>query len=85
MYEGASKETNTTARRITKEVDMNETANTHRPVNRTLTVVDGGLNGKARVQTIPTSPKPKLLRLSPPGDPNTPLQLHDRESLRWVD
>jgi integrase len=40
---------------------MNETANTHRTGNRTFAVVDGGLNRKARVQTTPTSPKPKLL------------------------
>jgi Phage integrase, N-terminal SAM-like domain len=40
---------------------MNETASTHKPVNRTFAVVDGGLNSKARVQTLPTSPKPKLL------------------------
>jgi hypothetical protein len=38
-----------------------ETANTHRPINRTLVVIDGGMNFKASVQTIPTAPKPKLL------------------------
>jgi integron integrase len=38
-----------------------ETTNTHRPVNRTLTVIDGGLNSKAGVQSPPTAPKPKLL------------------------
>jgi integron integrase len=30
-------------------------------VNRTLVVIDGGMNFKASVQTIPTAPKPKLL------------------------
>jgi site-specific recombinase XerD len=40
---------------------MLERANTHRPINRTLAVIDGGLNFKAGVQTLPTIPKPKLL------------------------
>ena len=40
---------------------MMETANTGRPINRTLTVIDGGMNFKGSVQTIPTAPKPKLL------------------------
>jgi hypothetical protein len=38
-----------------------ETANTHKPANRTLVVIDGGMNFKASVQTIPTAPRPKLL------------------------
>jgi integron integrase len=40
---------------------MMETANAHKPANRTLVVIDGGMNFKASVQTIPTAPKPKLL------------------------
>ncbi len=40
---------------------MMETANTHKPANRTLVVIDGGMNFKASVQTIPAAPKPKLL------------------------
>jgi integron integrase len=39
---------------------MMETANTHKPA-RTLVVIDGGMNSKAGVQTIPAAPKPKLL------------------------
>ena len=35
--------------------------NVHRPTNRTLAVIDGGLNVVAGVQTISTPPKPKLL------------------------
>jgi hypothetical protein len=31
------------------------TANTPRPINRTLAVIDGGLNFKAGVQTPPTA------------------------------
>jgi integron integrase len=34
---------------------------TRMPSKRTLAVIDGGLNDKARLQTLPTSPKPKLL------------------------
>jgi integron integrase len=40
---------------------MMETANTHKPTNRTLVVIDGGMNFKGSVQTIPSAPKPKLL------------------------
>ena len=35
--------------------------NVHGPTNRTLAVIDGGLNVAAGVQTISTPPKPKLL------------------------
>ena len=38
-----------------------ETPNTHRPVNRTLAVIDGGLSVKTHFQTFVTCPKPKLL------------------------
>ena len=38
-----------------------ELVNTHKPINRTLAVIDGGLNFKAGVQTLPAIPKPKLL------------------------
>jgi integron integrase len=38
-----------------------EIVNTRMPSKRTLAVIDGGLNDKARLQTLPTSPKPKLL------------------------
>ncbi len=38
-----------------------ETANTHRPVNRTLAVVDGGLSVKAYPKALATNSKPKLL------------------------
>jgi integron integrase len=40
---------------------MMETANTDRPTNRTLVVIDGGLNVKIPNQSPPTAPKPKLL------------------------
>ena len=35
--------------------------NTHTPTNRTLAVIDGGLNTKASVQTTPAVQQPKLL------------------------
>jgi hypothetical protein len=38
-----------------------ETINTHSPINRTLVVIDGGLNVKVPNQSPPTAPKPKLL------------------------
>ncbi len=38
-----------------------ETVNTHKPPNRTLVVIDGGMNAKAYVQILPTTQKPKLL------------------------
>ena len=38
-----------------------ETTNTHRPISRTLAVIDGGSNFKATVQTQPAIHKPKLL------------------------
>ena len=37
------------------------TVNAHGPINRTLAVIDGGLNVKAGVQPPPTASKPKLL------------------------
>jgi integron integrase len=40
---------------------MMETVNTHKLANRTLVVIDRGMNFKASVQTIPTASKPKLL------------------------
>ena len=40
---------------------MTETVNTHKPRNRTLVVIDGGMNAKAYVQILPTTQKPKLL------------------------
>jgi hypothetical protein len=40
---------------------MMETANTHKSANRALVVIDGGMNFKGNVQTIPSAPKPKLL------------------------
>src|SRR5918996_5414428 len=38
---------------------MMETANTHRPINRTLAVIDGGVQKKSDVRSFPT--KPRLL------------------------
>ena len=38
-----------------------ETTNTHKSSNRALVVIDGGMNFKANVQTIPSAPKPKLI------------------------
>jgi hypothetical protein len=38
-----------------------DTTNTHTPTNRTLAVIDGGLNFKAGVEPLPTPSKPKLL------------------------
>src|SRR4029434_11143438 len=43
------------------EAAMMETANTHKPANRTLVVIDGGMNFKGNVQTISSAPKPKLI------------------------
>jgi hypothetical protein len=40
---------------------MMETVNTHRPINRALAVIDGGLNFKADRQSLSAVPKPKLL------------------------
>jgi integron integrase len=40
---------------------MMETANIQKPINRTLAVIDGGLNEKVLCQLPPTAPKPKLL------------------------
>jgi hypothetical protein len=38
-----------------------DTTNTHTPINRTLAVINGGLNFKAGVQKTATLLKPKLL------------------------
>lgn len=38
-----------------------ETANTQRPMKRTLAVIDGGLDFKPGIQTVSTTQKPKLL------------------------
>ena len=40
---------------------MIDSANTPRPTTRTLAVIDGGLNIKARVHSLPSNGKPKLL------------------------
>ena len=40
---------------------MMDSVNTPRPTTRTLAVIDGGLNIKARVNPLPSSGKPKLL------------------------
>ena len=40
---------------------MMTSVNTHRPTNRTLAVINGGLNVAAGVHAISTPPKPKLL------------------------
>jgi hypothetical protein len=40
---------------------MMETVNAHRPINRSLAVIDGGLNFKAGEPTITSTPSPKLL------------------------
>jgi len=40
---------------------MMETANTHKPANRTLAVIEGGIHKQAGGQAVPLSPKPKLL------------------------
>jgi len=40
---------------------MINSANTPRPTTRTLAVIDGGLNVKARVHSLPSTGKPKLL------------------------
>lgn len=38
-----------------------ESINARRPINSTLAVIDGGLNFKAGVESLPATPKPKLL------------------------
>jgi integron integrase len=40
---------------------MINNVNTHRPINHTLAVIDGGLNFKTDAPTPPTAPNPKLL------------------------
>ena len=40
---------------------MIDSANTPRPTTRTLAVIDGGLNVKVRVHSLPSTGKPKLL------------------------
>jgi integron integrase len=40
---------------------MINNVNTHRPINHTLAVIDGGLNFKTEAPTPPTAPNPKLL------------------------
>jgi integron integrase len=40
---------------------MMNNVNTHSPTNRTLAVIDGGLNVEAGAQKVSTPPKPKLL------------------------
>ena len=40
---------------------MIDSDNTPRPTTRTLAVIDGGLNVKARVHPLPSTGKPKLL------------------------
>jgi integron integrase len=40
---------------------MIDSVNTPRPTTRTLAVIDGGLNVKARVHSLPSNGKPKLL------------------------
>jgi integron integrase len=40
---------------------MINNVNTHRPINHTLAVIDGGLNFKTDASTPPTAPNPKLL------------------------
>jgi Phage integrase, N-terminal SAM-like domain len=45
----------------TRRVVMINNVNTHRPINHTLAVIDGGLNFKTEAPTPPTAPNPKLL------------------------
>ena len=40
---------------------MMDSVNTPRPTTRTLAVIDGGLNVKARFHPLPSTGKPKLL------------------------
>lgn len=40
---------------------MMTSVNTHKPTNRTLAVINGGLNVEAGVQKVSMPPKPKLL------------------------
>jgi hypothetical protein len=40
---------------------MMDTSNTHGLINRTLAVIDGGLNLRGHAQTLSTTSKPKLL------------------------
>src|SRR5688572_25485564 len=46
---------------MTRRVVMMNNVNTHSPTNRTLAVIDGGLNVEAGVHKLSTPPKPKLL------------------------
>ena len=47
--------------------------NTHTPTNRTLAVIDGGLNFKAGVQPLATTQKPKLIDQVRASDPHAAL------------
>jgi len=40
---------------------MMETVNTHRPINHSFVLIDGGLNLKNGMPSVPTAQKPKLL------------------------
>jgi integron integrase len=44
-----------------EETPMMETANIQKPVNRTLAVIDGGIQKRIAMQVLPTAPKAKLL------------------------
>jgi UDP-2,3-diacylglucosamine pyrophosphatase LpxH len=46
---------------MTRRIVMMNNISTHGPTNRTLAVIDGGLNFKAGVQPPPSALKPKLL------------------------
>jgi hypothetical protein len=50
---------------------MMETLNTHRPTNRALAVIDGGVANKAGMSAA--APKPKLLDQVRQGDPDAAL------------
>src|SRR5688572_18264807 len=65
----------------TRRVVMMTSVNTHRSTNRTLAVIDGGLNVEEGINAA----EAEIARPSPPSHPRAALQLHDRENLRGLD
>jgi hypothetical protein len=58
---------------------------THKQINRTLAVVNGGLNLKVDVHKAATLPKPKLLDQVRQAIRSAALQSQDRRKLRPLD
>ena len=59
--------------------------NTHKPTNRTLAVIDGGLNLKASVEPLITTEKPRLLDQVRQAIRTRHYSRQDRESICSLD